>query len=508
MATSTNRRHRIAIGGILFEGNSLSPVRTTLAAFRSKYLKADGEIARDLANSGTEMAGALSVLEACDCEIVPLIATHGGAGGKVTAECWRELKDMLVGRLRGRWPVDGIYLALHGAMICEGTDDAEGDLLEEIRGFAGDVPIAVSCDLHGNITPKMIRHADILIGYQLYPHDDGPETGQRATGLLIRTIEGAIRPTMSLCKAPALYQSQRQRTKGDTPMARFYRVARAREAAGRALALSYFPVQPWLDVPELGFAAVAVTDGDPAAADDLARTMAAEGWTHRDEFRVGLTAPADAIRSGLALAGHPVILVDAADCVGGGASGDSAIVLAQLMRHAPEASAAVLIVDPETVAQAAAAGAGATISVGLGNKLDPAYGTPLRCSAKVLRLFDGNFRYGGGVMRGDTASMGPSAVLQIGAATVLVASLSSYEYGDEQFAAGGIRARDCKFVVVKNPMNYQQAYEGAAGFFLLDTPGPTTPNLPSIAIPRAGRPLYPFDDGFTPRYPVFRGRRA
>lgn len=501
-------QYRVAIGGVLFEGNSLSPIRTTIAAFRNKYLKVDGEIVRDLTDSGTEMAGAISVLDAAGCAVIPLIATHGGAGGRVTTECWRELKDMLIDRLRRQWPVDAIYLALHGSMLCEGTDDPEGDLLEEIRGFAGAVPIAVSCDLHGNITRKMIGHADILIGYQLYPHDDGPETGQRATGLLVRILDGRIRPTMSLVKVPALFQSQRQRTKGDTPMARYYRVARAREAAGQALALSYFPVQPWLNVPELGFAAVAITDNDAAAADELARKMAAEAWESRDEFRVDLISPVDAIRRGLSLPGHPVILVDAADCVGGGAAGDSALVLEQLFRHAAEATATTLIVDAETVARAAACGEGKTFAAELGNKLDRAYGAPLRCSAKVVRLFDGGFRYGGGVMRGDRASMEACAVLQIGAATVLVASASSYEYGDEQFVAAGIRARDCKFIIVKNPMNYQQAYEDAVAFFLLDTPGPTTPNLRSIAIPKAGRPLYPIDDGFMPSYEVVRGRRG
>ena len=111
-------------------------------------------------------------------------------------------------------------------------------------------------------------------------------------------------------------------------------------------------------------------------------------------------------------------------------------------------------------------------------------------------------------MKGVAAEMGPSAVLRVGAVDVLVGSRSAYEYGDEAFRANGRDPRARNFVVVKNPMNYQQAYEGAAGFFLLDTPGPTTPNLPSIKIPNAGRPLYPFDDGFTPSYPVFRGRRG
>ena len=496
--------YRIAIGASFFEGNSLSPVRTTLTAFQSKCYEVGDALLTEMGSTSSEIAGALSVLAVRGDVPVPLLAAYGGAGGRVTAETWRTICEGMLDRLRHAGAVDGVYLALHGSMLCEGTDDPDGDLLQQVRGIVGKVPIAVSCDMHGHITRKMLAHADILIGYQLYPHDDTPETGQRATGLLLRMLDGAITPVMSHCKVPSIVQSQRQRTRGGTPMAKLYRTARALEASGRVLSASYFPVQPWMDVAELGFTAVAIADGDPAQADAVAEQIAREYWDLREEFRVPLWSTDDAIRAGLAVQGGPVLLVDAADCTGGGASGDSVIVLSRVLALAPEATATVLVVDPEVAAAAHAAGERRRIPVVLGNKLDPCYGQPLTAEAEILRLIDGSFTYSAGVFGGQKASMGQAAWLRIGAADVLVASLSSYEYMGEQFAAAGIAANECKFVIVKNPMNYQQAYENAVASYILDTPGPTTPALDGIAIPRAGRPFYPFDIDFEPEFQPVR----
>lgn len=498
------KKLRIAIGGIAFEGNSLSPQRAGRDSFEQKYLKLGPEILRDLRGSNTEHGGALSVLELRDVEVVPLIATHGGAGGRVTAACWADLKGELLYRLYVARPVDGVYLALHGAMLCEGVDDPEGDLLEQVRAIVGPRPIAVSYDLHAHMTRRMLAGADITLAYQLYPHDDTFETGQRAMGLLLRTLDGTISPRVSLCKAPMIVPSQKQRTRGQTPMAELYRLARAYEAESGALAVSYIAVQPWLDLPELGFAALVVTDDQPEQGNRIALELAQRAWAMRHDFDIDIVAIDAAIGRGLEQDGQ-VILVDAADCVGGGAVGDSVEVLKRVLELAPAAAATTIIVDAEVAAAASAAGIGAEIAIRLGNKLDPSYGAPLEAVAVVEALSDGRFRYGGGLMGGTEAQMGVSALLRIGAARIVVASNASYEYADEQYRALGLDAHAVKFVIAKNPMNYQQAFEGAAAH-VLDSPGPTTPNLMAIRIPRAGRPFFPFDDNFKPDFTVVQNK--
>jgi microcystin degradation protein MlrC len=491
-------RPRIALGALLFEGNTLSPVVSELADFENKYLER-GPGLLSLKSSNTEIGGALQLLQLYDVELMPLIATHGGAGGRVSRACYWQLKRELIDRLAAALPVDGVYLALHGAFIAEGLDDAEGEILAEVRRLVGPaVPVAVSLDLHAHVTPAMLRESQILIGYQHYPHDDTFETGRRAAGLLWRTMQGKIRPVMRARRAPMLLPAQKQRTKGAGPMVDAHDMARARESAGEVLAASYFCVQPWLDLPGVGFTAVVIGDGDGEAADRVALDMAKTAWSRRQEFAMTTVKPAAAIGRHRAANAGPVILADAADCVGGGAAGDSAVVLKALIEAGTEQSAAILVVDPETVRQAESAGVGGRFRACIGNKRDPVYGAPVAAEVRVERLFDGAFTYSGGLMGGVHASMGPSAVVRIGEIQVVLASASAYEYADEQFRAAGIDPRGLKFLVVKNPMNYQQAYAYAPAMVVLDTPGPTTPNLAGIPWQRMDRPRWPVDDGFEP----------
>ncbi len=485
---------KLAIGALLFEGNTFSPVVTERRDFASKYLHEGDAVLTALADTSTEIAGAIAA--AGDATLTPLIATHGGAGGRVSAACLAELRTALLTRLRAAGPVDGVYLALHGAFVAQGSDDVEGDLLRDVRAIVGPVPISVSCDLHAHVTREMLANCDSLLAYQLYPHDDAFETGERAMRLLLRMASG-WRPAMRACRAPMLLPAQRQRTKGDGPMARIFAQSRALETDG-VHAISYFPVQPWMDLPDMGFTTVAVADTQ-AQADAAAEAITAAAWAARESFQPEILPPADAIARGLATPGL-VILADAADCVGGGATGDSAHAIAWLQRHAPDATAAIHVVDPITVAQASTHPIGTRLTVALGNRQDPAYGAPLPLEAELASLSDGTFRYAGGLMGGVAATTGPTVVLRAGPIEIVVASLSSYEYADEVFTANNVAARAKKFVIAKNPMNYQAAYPEAAAQLIMDTPGPTTPRLARLAWRRLTRPTYPIDSDCPPDF--------
>lgn len=492
---------KLAIGALLFEGNTFSPVITRRADFAAKYLALGDEIPAKLAGTATEIAGAYDAAKG-RADLVPLIATHGGAGGRVARDCVEDLATEMLARLKGAMPVDGVYLALHGAFVGETGVEVEAELLRGVRAIIGAKPLVVSCDFHARIGAAFLAEADALIGYRLYPHDDTFETGARAIDLLIEIVAGRLKLAMRAVRAPLLAPAQRQRTKGDGPMVEIK--ALADHLRADIVELSYFCVQPWIDAAEMGFTAVAVAR-DGGAAERAARTIAHAAWDRRGRFAIETLKPDAAIRRGLALDG-PVVLADAADCVGGGASGDSAVVLPHLLREAPGASACLHIVDAAAARAAHQAGVGATLSLGLGNKLDPAYGAPVEVTATVVSLHDGCFVYAGGLMGGVTAEMGACAVLRVGVVDVLVASLSAYEYGDESFRACGIEPRGRKFIVVKNPMNYQQVYAGLA-MFVLDTPGPTTPNLAGLPWRHIKRPVFPLDQDFTPAFTVMKGRQ-
>jgi microcystin degradation protein MlrC len=497
---------RFAVGALLFEGNTFSPVVARRADFAAKYLHEGSAMLEALRGTGTEIGGAIDEAAAGGDVLVPLIATHGGAGGRVAAETTREFVSTLLARIAALPPVDGIYLALHGAFVSQDSLDVEGELLRAVRALRPGVPLAVSCDLHAHVTDAMLAHCDVLTGYRHYPHDDTHETGRRALAMLREIVAGRLKPVMVRCRLPLIVPAQKQRTRGDGPMAELRALAEEL-TAGPIRDIAHFCVQPWIDAPGLGFTTVVTAHDDAAAAEAIAARVAAAMWDRRHRFLVDTLAPAAAIARGLATEGL-VVLADAADCVGGGASGDSAAALRALLAHAPGIPAAIHLADGVAAAAALAAGPGARIGIGIGNRRDPAYGAPLQVEAEVLRPAPESFVYAGGLMRGVRAETGPSAVLRVGAVDVLVTSNACYEYGDEAFATAGIDARARKFVVVKNPMNYQQTYAGAAAMFILDTPGPTTPNLAGLDFRAVERPLFPLDPDAPRRLDFLSGGRS
>lgn len=482
---------RIAIGAMLFEGNTFSPVIATRADFAAKYLCAGQDVLTALRGTGTEIGGAIDEAEAGGDILLPLLATHGGAGGRVAATTTRAFVDALVAHLRDLPAVDGIYLALHGAFIAEDERDVDGMLLQQVRQIRPGVPLVVSCDLHAHVTERMLAHCDALTGYRHYPHDDTYETGRRALSMLRDIAAHRLRPALVRCRVPMIVPAQKQRTRGDGPMAEIRALAESR-LGGRIRDIAHFCVQPWIDAPALGASIVVTAHEDEAEAVDVATQLGCALWERRSRFLVETLPAAQAIARGLATPGL-VVLADASDCVGGGASGDSAHLLAALALHAPAASAAIHIADAEAVAAARHAGPGTRLNLLLGNRRDPAYGPPLPVDAEVVRQGPDHFIYAGGLMRGVRAETGGAVVLRVGAIEVLVTGNACYEYADEAFRAAGIDVRTHKFVVVKNPMNYQQAYADAALQVIVDTPGPTTPNLASLPFRLVDRPLFPLD---------------
>ncbi|MBW2062970.1 MAG: M81 family metallopeptidase, partial [Deltaproteobacteria bacterium] len=287
------------------------------------------------------------------------------------------------------------------------------------------------------------------------------------------------------------------------PLVELHARARAWEYAGEILAASYFPVQHGLDFPEASYATVVITNNDPETADRIALELAKAAWERRHEFDVSTLSPEEAIAKGLKIEGEPIVLSEASDCVGGGASGDSAIVLKALLEFAGGIPAAIMIVDPETVQAARDAGIGGRFQARIGNKHSAVYGEPVKAEAEVLRLYkDCRFTYSSGPAGGFEGRMGPTALLQVGSVQVIVPSLPTYEYADEQFIAVGVQPRNCKFVIVKNPMNFQQAFAYAPALISLDTPGPTTCHVREPLWKNLDRPIYPIDDDFTP---IFQG---
>ena len=488
---------RIAVAQISSESNHFVTGLAGLDFFRTTGYLLEGPELLALGRSDTEVGGFLSILQSEEqVEVVPLVAARANSGNPLSAECYRSLKRRLLDGLRRHRPVHGILLSCHGSMGVQGLDDPEGDLVSALRNMVGPrVPLALTLDLHGNLTRSMVQAADILLGYHTYPHRDAFPTGQLAVRLLLRAARGQSRPAMALARLPLILTSFNASTEGDGPFARLRRQAdRMEQARPEVLSASVFNLGAYIDVPEMGCSALVITEGEEALAGELARRLALQHWGEREAYRVETLTVADAVERGRRIQGGPILLLDTADTTGGGASGDSIALVRSLIELRVEEPCLAMVVDPRTVGDCWHREPGSRFSLEVGHRLDPQWGKPLAFKAVLRRKSEGRFRYRGGILGGAEVSMGRSLVLQTGSLQLLVMSRATYEWADEQYRSMGLDPRRAKFVCVKNMMNFRVGYGGIMkDFFVVAVPGPTPADMGMLPFRRIRRPVYPLD---------------
>jgi microcystin degradation protein MlrC len=442
----------------------------------------------------------LSTLEeAGDVDVIPLLAARANSSGPLSEACYTYLKGRLLSPLREAGRVDGVILSHHGSMAAVHEDDPEGDIATAVREIVGpNVPIVMTLDLHGNVTRRMVEATNGIMGYEHYPHDDVYATGVRGATLLLKAARGEVRLVIGHVKLPMLLTAFNASTAGDGPFARLMREAKALEKRLRVLSVSLFFVGSYIDMPDMGCSSLVITDGDTDRAVEEARRLAEKFWAKRREFTVTTMSVAEAVRRGRAIEGGPVLLLDTADTTGGGTSGDTIGLVKGMLAANVTEPCLTMVVDPDAVQTCLKAGIGGEVTLELGHKLDPAWGTPLTVTGRVLRTSDGRFRYTGGILGGSWASMGPSVVFAVGSIQVLIMTYPTYDWADEQYRSVGMSPEQVKFVGVKNMMNFRFGYRDIMkGFFILNLPGPTPADMRLLPFKRAIRPLFPLDEDLT-----------
>ncbi len=484
---------RIAIGSIFTECNHFCGVALTLTDFERTELRRGEEV---LTQSAGTVGGMLHGLRERHCQVAPLLVASACPGGPIAADCYSQMKEELIQRLRSVLPVEGVLLALHGAATAENADDVEGDLIEAVRHIVGPaVSIVATLDLHAHVTEKMVHHADALLAWETYPHRDAFSTGERGARMLLDIVEGKYRPTMALAKVPVVVSGIHGGTEGSGPFADCMRFAKCFEGHDGVLSTSLFLVHPYLDLPDMGGGGLVITDNNAEKAAELAEKIARLYWSRRADLEPLVYLPQTAIELGRKIEGGPILLVETADCCGGGAAGDSVATLKALLVADIREQALVPVVDPLVASLCHATGIGSRLRVQLGHRVDPRWGSPAEVWGEVMHLTDGKFRYSGGIWDGQLGDMGPTAVFRIGSLDVMIASHPTYDWNEEQFQSVGLDARQAKFIVVKNPMNFQMAYGSfAKAAFILDTPGPTPATLKHVQFRRLQRPYFPRDE--------------
>ena len=500
---------RVGVGGIFIECNHFTAQLVDRAAFeRSEWLTGEALLAKDTGVIG----GMLSVLRDVGCEPVPLFYASACPSGAVEAAVYDELKSELLRRLSDAGELDGVLLCLHGAGAAVNAPDLEGDLAGAVRAKAGEAtPIVGTLDLHAHVTPQILVQTDALLAWETYPHEDAFETGERGARAMIEILGGRLKPVMALAKVPVLVSAIHGQTKPPGPFADVMQEAKRLEGEGAVFSVNPILVHPYLNMPDMGGGVLVVANDDESGAVSLAKRLAKRYWKKRFELQPETVSPADAVRRGLQSKGGPVLLVETADCCGGGASGDSVHTLRALLAEAPDQAAIVPVVDPGAAQVALSAGLGQAIRLRLGHQLDPQWGDPVEVEGVVTKLNDGTFVYRGGIWDGRAGDMGRTAVVAVGPIQIVISSNATYDWMTEQYDLLDLSPADCKFVVAKNPMNYQQAYAGTMkAVYVLDTPGPTPANtnaLPYTAMSSGWFPAEPEHTIDEPEVLVSRRRK-
>jgi microcystin degradation protein MlrC len=483
---------RIAVGGFMHESNTFSPSPADLDRFREGSLTYGAALVPVWRDAHHEVGGFLEGAERFRYDVVPLAMAWATPSGPVADAAFEHVADALVTGVRMARP-DGVLVALHGAMVTPTYPDADAELLRRLRAAVGpDVPLAASLDFHGNVSPQMAETADILVGYQTYPHVDQRERGLLAAQLLTRAVTGGGRPVVHVAKPPLILNLLGQDTARE-PMAGLMRLAREAEARAGVLAVSVMAGFPYADVPEMG-PSVIVVAGDRARAAAVADDLAAAMWDVRERLYVLCPPPAEAVTRAIASTRLPVLLVDLGDNIGGGSAGDGTVLLAELLRQRATGFV-VALYAPEAVRVAKAVGVGGVMDGPLGGS-DGMHGPPVLVRGVVRSLHEGKWvepeaRHGGRRQN----DQGHTAVLDLGDGRLVV--LNSYRtppFSLGQLTSLGIDPRAASAIVVKAAVAYKAAYAPIAGEVIeVDTPGLTAINPARFTYTRIRRPMYPLD---------------
>jgi len=483
---------RVAFVHVMQETDTFNPVPTTLEGFRNVALL-EGPSVLDRVDPAGPIAGCLDAVRASGkkVEIVPIIRADAQSGGRLTAETLATLTDKIVRSIRQSGQLDGVIMFLHGAASAAGFDDVEGELLAATRTVIGRrTPLALMLDHHANVTTKMIANTDLLMAFRTQPHDPF-ETGRDLTVIALRVFAGEVKPTMVWRKLPMIAH-QEQFLTASGPMKEWFDHARRLESDGSALTISLFPMQPWLDVEEAGWSIVVVTNDDVASAERMADELADHAWSMRERFmKLDNLAVDRAISFADDASRGAVLLSDTGDSVLGGSTGDSTVILRELLATNLLHRALVPVTDPKVARELATTEIGSTVTMQLGGWANSFY-DPVNVTATLRAKRSGSVSLVG--LPQGSVDMGYAVILEAGKVTMLVTETSGVGgIHPGVYRHLGIEPADYKMIVVKTASNFQYMREITREFVRVATPGPTQSDVHSLPWTRIPRPMYPLD---------------
>ncbi|HTD05670.1 M81 family metallopeptidase [Undibacterium sp.] len=449
------------------ETNTFAPAPTGWGAFQQYGIFHGDASTRDAHGYGMFAAELGRRLAAEGHELVESLTAFAQPFGRTVREVYESLRDEILSDLVAAGPVDGVFLMLHGAMVADGYDDCEGDLLARVREIVGPtVPVGVELDLHCHFTQQMQDSADAIICFKEYPHTDALLRMEELVRIVLDTAQGRLRPTTAVfdCKMVGMWHTTQE------PMAGFVRRMQECERQPGVLSVSLGHGFPRADVAEAGAKLWVITDNDPALAKTLAEDLAREFWELRHRTTASVLSVEAALSEASALQDGPVVLADVADNPGGGATGDSTFILAAILEQGIADVAIGAFWDLGAIRICCDAGVGACIDLRLGGKCGPASGDPVDVRVTV-KAIDDDFSQAG--LSASRTALGPSVWVQTeGGLDIVLISKRSQVFSPDLFTGLGIDLSVKKLIVVKSSQHFHALFAPLAKAILyVSSPG-------------------------------------
>ncbi len=470
------------------ETNTFSSLPTGLRLFEETCLFRKASYGDRVPMFGLPLAVWRRRAEARGWTIMESLCAFAQPAGKTVKKVYESFRDEIVADLKAALPVDAVLLSLHGAMVAEGYDDAEGDLLAHVRRVVGpDVPIGVELDLHGNVGPLKLDNASWIVLFKEYPHIDVKERAEEVFTILEAVFDRGAKPVMGWydCRTVGLFHTTRQ------PMRGFVDKCAALEGKDGVLSISVIHGFPWADVPDMGSKLLVVADGDRAKAERLATQLGREFYAMRAETQ----PPYATLDQAMARAAShnlpkPLVIADVSDNAGGGGASDSTFILQAMRERGIKDGAIATFWDPMAVRIAFEVGEGAEVDVRIGGKLGVMSGPALDLRARVIGLKRDATTHGFG---GSRVPMGDMAAFEVDGIAVVCSTLRAQCKSVDAFTNVGVDPSMRKVVVVKSMQHFHAEYAPVASEILyVAVPGAVAPDFRSMTYTKAPRKQWPF----------------
>ncbi len=493
-------RKRVLTASILHEANSFAITPAPLDHFRRQGILEGAEIPARYGATRTEMAGFLASGAAAAWEMLPIIVVPCAPAGPVSAAAFAWFRDRLAAGTQAAGPVDGVLLALHGAMSVEGEPDGDGALAATVRAIVGpNIPISITLDPHSNISDRLAASVNAISAYRTHPHTDHFEAGQRAAATLARAMAGEIHPVVHHVRGHQLRGFDSARTSPpDGPMRRALTLARSLEQADPGvIEISLHAGFGLADVPHAGPSVAVTGNGADPRYTALAARLVRFAWDERHNDTVKMHRVDDALAAAAAIppGPGPVVISDFGDAPGGGGHGDATALLRAILANPPPNTVFVSIADAAAVQAATAAGEGAELPLELGGHTAPAHGGgPIAQRFRVLKLHSGAYIHEGPYTPGVHGNFGPSALLECNTVRIVVTTFQRNILDLQQLRIFGIDPQTCGLIAIKCMDAFRAAFAPfSRAMIACETGGVSSRVHTSLTFHHLRRPIWPLD---------------